>query len=120
MGGFGEPVIPGFLLKPMTAVKRSAGGYDASKGGQWMRDEGERAGFKGALLPMSNEDLQTGTQGGYTRSQQKIYTNGFSLEAGQTVEASDGEEYVVVTELTHTYIHGMRRYIVERKGERAQ
>jgi hypothetical protein len=109
-------MIPAFLLRPMSVQRRSGGFYDKERGGQWT--EGgklEIVPFLGSLLPMSNKDLLLAAQGAYTVNQQKIYTNGFELRAGETVTASDGKEYRVFTELDHTHIHPLRRYIVEGK-----
>jgi len=76
--------------------------------------------FSGALLPLNNEDLQRLPDGTSTANSQKIYTNGAALAPGQLVQDSlDGQTYTVGTELTHTPIHGMKRYVVTRKGAAA-
>ena len=87
-------------------------------GGQFVISDPVVIQFRGALLPLSNEDLEYAAQGGYTSDNQKIYTNNFILYDGEVVTASNGVDYVIITELTHTYIHNMRRYIVQIKGQR--
>lgn len=73
--------------------------------------------IKAALLPLNNEDLQRLPDGTSTVNAQKIYTNGETLDPGQLVQDSlDGQTYTVGTELTHAPIHGMKRYVVTKKG----
>ena len=73
--------------------------------------------FQAAILPMGNEDLRYAPEGTYTQNQQKCYTNGFSMDVGQIfTDTYDGKTYTVTTELTHSPIHPMKRYIVVQKG----
>lgn len=87
------------------------------EGGVYRESIRKLATFQGAILPLSNEDLQRLPDGTSTTNSQKIYTNGEALAPGQLVQDSlDGQTYTVTTELTHTPIHGLKRYVVNRKG----
>jgi hypothetical protein len=105
----------------MWRVDRIGGGHDQTKGGQFVPGTEKLVRFSGALLPMSEKDLRRLPQGTITGNQQKVYTNGFALNVGAEVKASDGLRYVVIKEYEYSQIHShFRRYIVERKGGAAQ
>ena len=113
---FAMPKIPGTVMDDMYLIVKTGGGYDSENGGQWIDGTPAQTKFSGALLPLSEEDLQRMPQGEYTTNQKKIYTNGFSLADGAEVIASDGHRYTVKRELQYGMLHQMKRYLVERKG----
>ena len=110
------PEIPGVIMRDMYRIDTCGGEYDRENGGHFSRGRERKVRFKGALLPLSEKDLRRLPQGTVTANQKKIYTNGFSLNVGSMVQASDGLRYTVIRELEYDGIHGMRRYVVERKG----
>lgn len=113
---FAMPKIPDAVMDDMWFIKKESGHYDSENGGQFVPGAESKVKFYGALLPLTEKDLQRMPQGTYTGDQQKIYTNGFVLPVGSTVLTQNGEIYIVKSDLDHGMIHPMRRYIVERKG----
>lgn len=113
---FAMPKIPDAVMDDMYLIVTAGGGYSSENGGQWTGDTTTQQKFSGALLPLSEEDLQRMPQGEYTTNQKKIYTNGFSLADGAEVIASDGYKYAVKRELEYGMLSHMKRYLVERKG----
>lgn len=113
---FAMPKIPGAVMDDMYLIVTTGGGHSSENGGQWVGGTPAEQKFSGALLPLSEEDLQQMPQGEYTTNQKKIYTNGFSLADGAEVIASDGHRYTVKRELEYGMLHQMKRYLVERKG----
>ena len=110
------PQLPRHLLRRFSCIEMSK---------EFLQDQGGISqeisriiiSFEGALLPINNEDLQYLPEGSYTVNSQKIYTNGAMLQPGQLVQDSlDGQVYTVFTELTHSPIHGLKRYVVTKKG----
>ena len=59
--------------------------------------------FKGAVLPLSNEDWKLLPEGSYTKNSQKLYTaDPVTLMPGQVVQDTfDGQRYTVKTMLAH-------------------
>ena len=110
------PVIPKKHMRDFFRidVKKE---FQQENGGIYKTVEAEESKLKGVLLPLNNEDLQRLPEGTATVNTQKLYTNGESLGVGQQVRDSlDNQVYTVETELTHLPIHGMKRYIVTKKG----
>ena len=119
MANFAKPQIPLGLLHGMTMTQTSVK-LDSGSGGQWRPDAPTATAFKGAVLPMANEDLEYMPEGTYTRNTQKLYTNAARLEVGSKfTDTFDGAIYTVVQELTHGPLHPMKRYAVEKKGAAA-
>lgn len=115
-----QPQIPRGLLHTMYDLK-AAGGYDQDRGGQWIPSrEPEKVPFQGAVLPVSDKDLQRELSGTVTDHSEKIYTNGYALRPGaQVYDPQSGMSYTVTQELGHNSIHPMKRYLVEARGEAA-
>lgn len=111
-----QPAIPGGLLHTMYEVT-AGGSYDQAKGGQWVPTEPTRTAFEGAVLPISNKDLQRSPQGTFSQFSEKVYTNGHPLLVGaQVYDPQTDTTYTVTQELGHNSIHPMKRYVVEAKG----
>ena len=114
-----QPMIPSGLLHTMYELK-TGGGYDQSRGGQWVPRTPEKIPFDGAVLPVSNKDLERGLAGTVTNLSEKIYTNGHALRVGAQVYDPDTDTtYTVTQELGHNSIHPMKRYLVEARGKAA-
>lgn len=110
------PKILGNLMRDFYSIDTKKEFFQ-DEGGIYKEVERIVSTFKGALLPLNNEDLQRLPDGTSTVNSQKIYTNGEILKLNQLVQDSlDNQIYSVGTELTHTPIHGMKRYIVTKKG----
>ena len=110
------PQIPGCLLHTMYEL-RVSGGYSKGQGGQFVPTPEARVPFEGAVLPVSDKDLQRSPQGTFSARSEKIYTNGHSLqEGGQVFDPQTGTTYTITKELGHNSIHPMKRYVVEAKG----
>jgi len=108
--------IPKHLLRCLYGID-IAKTFLQMEGGISVETERIMFAFDGAVLPLSNEDLQRLPEGTSTINSQKIYTNGEALTPGQLVKDSlDGQIYTVTTELTHNTIHGMKRYVVTRRS----
>ena len=75
------PQIPGCLLHTMYEL-RVSGGYSKGQGGQFVPTPEARVPFEGAVLPVSDKDLQRSPQGTFSARSEKIYTNGHSLQEG--------------------------------------
>ena len=110
------PQLPKRLMRDLYRIDVTKT-FLQDEGGISVEDERVALVFKGAVMPLSNEDLQRLPEGTSTINSQKIYTNGQELEPGQLVQDSlDGQTYTVTTELTHNPVHGMKRYIVNKRG----
>ena len=117
MTNFAKPQIPLGLLHNMRRIQ-PGGVHDSDNGGQWQPDlSPEVSVFKGAVMPLSNEDLQYLPEGTYTRLTQKLYTNSARVAVGATfTDTFDNATYTITQELTHGPIHPMKRYLVEARG----
>ena len=110
---FSGPRIPDALMHDMYELKRAGGGYSPKNGGQWVPGDEERVPFRGAVLPVNDQDA-----GSYTQYSRKVYTNGHALEAGgREYDPLDGTTYTVKQELGYGTIHPITRYLVEARGE---
>ncbi len=115
------PMIPGGLLHEMYELKKSGGHYDYEHGGQWVPGGEERIPFQGAVLPIGSKDLEREFIGAYTRTSQKIYTNGYAMQAGTRVyDPQENITYTVTQELGHNSIHPMKRYLIDAKEGSAE
>lgn len=111
------PKLPRNLLHDMYEVHTEGGCYDKKNGGQWKSGRTVKTKFQGVVMPLNNEDLQYMDSGTYTINAQKVYTNGHRLNVGaEFKDGYDSQIYTVKQELTHGPVHGMKRYMVERKG----
>jgi hypothetical protein len=116
---FAKPKIPDALMHTMQRLTVQVERQTA-KGGQWKPTPPATTTFKGAVLPLNNEDLQYLPEGSYTLNTQKLYTNGATVDVGQQfTDTYDGQTYTVITELTYGPTHPMKRYIVEKGGRAA-
>ena len=97
------PQLPRRLLHDMYEVHTEGGGHDKENGGQWK--------------PGRKVETKFQDSGTYTINAQKVYTNGYQLKVGAEFrDGYDGQLYTVKQELTHGPVHGLKRYMVERKG----
>lgn len=118
-GAWAGPQIPARLLHPFSRIVISRE-FRQEEGGVYKRTRTVTSGFMGVILPINNKDLQLLPEGSSTVDTQKIYTNGDILEVGQLVlDSQDNQIYTVITELSHNSLHGLKRYIVTRRGESA-
>ena len=114
------PVISGKIMRTFLkiTVKKE---FLQDEGGVYKNIETMSESLQAALLPLNNEDLQRLPEGTSTINSQKLYTNGEELGVGQQVRDSlDGKVYTVEVELTHNPIHGLKRYVVTKKGGAAR
>lgn len=118
---YAQPMIPEGLMHEMFELRKSGGYYDPENGGQWMPGETKKESFWGVILPVGSKDLERELIGSYTRTTQKLYTNGYHLPVGTRIY-DPGEEttYTVTQELGHNSIHPMKRYLVDSKEGAAQ
>lgn len=107
-------ILPNFVQSDMTELRRSPGVIDYGHGGQLRQEEPERIPFRGALLPLSTDDLRAAPQGTYTAMSRKLYTE-HSMAAGTQIEAA-GQVYTVTGVMDYGSIHPLKRYTVEHKG----
>lgn len=109
---YNTPRLPRALLHPLVAYAQVS---EPGPGGQFRQVTKAVSVFKGAVLPLSNEDWKLLPEGSYTQNSQKLYTDDpVSLKPGQIVrDTYDGQRYTVKTLLAHNSIHPMLRYIVE-------
>lgn len=114
------PQIPNFVMSQLVELRSGKPEYRADKGGQYLPGEPRRILFQGAVLPMSERDLQYMPQGTYTSDTRKLYTNRHELALGSKVmDLAAGATYTVEGELGYGEIHNMRRYILKAKKEAA-
>ena len=71
------------------------------------------AGSTGALLPLSEKDLQYAPQGTSARDSRKLYTEHALLLSSEIITGN--ERYSVTAELAYGGLHPLRRYILKRK-----
>ena len=110
-----QPQIPQPQMRPMTHITRTQGGHDPERGGQWIPGAEVPRRITGAILPLSDKDLQTAPPGTYTKDTRKLYTAA-AVEIGDEVKTQTGERYQVSGDLDHGAIHPMRRYVLQRAG----
>ena len=117
MFNIAQPQLPLGLLHDMKRIE-PGGQHDSENGGQWKPALNPATStFKGAIMPLSNKDLQYLPEGTYTLNSQKLYTNGEVVEVGaRFTDTHDGTTYTVTQELTHGPVHPMKRYLVETRG----
>lgn len=115
-GTWKGPQIPARLLRPFYRLDVQKT-FDQAAGGVYKTAGKSEISLRGTLLPLNNEDLQRLPEGTNTVNTQKLYTNGEELQVGQRVRDSlDDKVYTVITELIHNPIHGLKRYVVSKKG----
>lgn len=110
-------ILPGLVLTTCYELQRTAPTIDYANGGQYKPAKPVRMAFRGAVLPMSAQDLRYAPQGAYTVDTRKLYTDR-DLQPGCEVEAC-GATYTVTSSADYGYINGLKRYILERKGASA-
>ena len=108
------PRLPRALLHILTVSNRTFV-RDLEHGGQSKPVDDLITSFWGIVLPLSNKDWNLLPEGSYTQNSQKLYTDDpIEIKPGQIIrDTYDGQQYTVMTELTHNTIHPMLRFIVE-------
>jgi len=111
------PKLPRSLQIEMIWLRKDPPVLQVDNGGQYMPGQVTRIPFKGAVLPMSEDDLRRAPQGTYTANARKLYTDeSIPLRPGAEIEvAATGERYTVRGEMGYGTIHSLSRYIIERK-----
>lgn len=118
---FMQPSIPVTFMTEMEELRAAAAEYRPDMGGQSLPGEVTRVPFRGAVLPLSEDDLRRAPQGTYTAMSYKLYTNGHKLGVGSRVkDVLTGYEYTVTGELDHGNLATVLRYVIERKGTASQ
>lgn len=109
---YNTPRLPRALLHPLVAYEQVS---EPGPGGQFKKVMKAVLVFKGAVLPLSNEDWKLLPEGSYTKNSQKLYTDDpVTLKPGQVVrDTFDGQRYTVKTMLAHNSLHPLLRYVVE-------
>lgn len=105
-------ILPEFIQQDCWHIKRAK--PDLAAGGQYRPGAPERVPFRGAVLPMSTDDLRYAPQGTYTASSRKLYT-AYALPLGAEVDTGSGI-YTVTGSMDYGGIHSLNRYILERKS----
>lgn len=109
-----NPKLPNWTQQSCTELRYPEPVYDAEHGGQYRRGAPEEIAFHGALLPLSEKDLQYAPQGTSARDCRKLYTEHALLLSSEVI--TDGNEhYSVTAELAYGGLHPLRRYILKRK-----
>lgn len=118
---YAQPMIPAGLLHEMFEIKSSDGSYDFENGGQWIPGKEEKISFQGVILPIGSKDLERDFIGAYTKTTQKVYTNGYAMKVGTRIyDPQEDITYTVTQELGHNSIHPMKRYLIDSKEGAAQ
>lgn len=107
------PKLPGWTQQDCVELRYSQPVYDAAHGGQYRRGTPIEIPFRGAILPLSEKDLQYAPQGTTARDSRKLYTEHALLLSSEV--RSGGEQYSVTGELSYGGLHPLRRYILKRK-----
>ena len=109
--------IPNAMMINLVEVRPGKPVYRPDLGGQYLPGPDERISFRGAVLPMSEQDLRYAAQGTYTEDSRKIYTNEYIIKIGsKVIDEAENVTYTVQSELAYGKIHSMKRYIAVRKG----
>lgn len=117
---FPQPRIPGVLFHTLEHIIRTGGRHDPVRGGQWTPGEEQRVPFQGAVLPVSNKDLQYAPYGTFVGVTQKLYTNGYAMQPGaQVYDPLDGNTYTIKQELAYGPVHPLKRFALECKERSA-
>lgn len=106
--------IPPALQEDITELRRPDPVYDPDSGGQYVQQPAREIRFRGAILPLSTDDLRRAPQGTYTPNTRKLYTTHSLLPGSQIMAA--GQTYTVSGILDYGSIHPLKRYTIERKG----
>lgn len=104
-------ILPAFIQQDCWHIKRTK--PDLAAGGQYRPGVPDRVPFRGAVLPMSADDLRYAPQGAYTAGSRKLYTH-YTLPLGAEVDTGSGC-YTVTGCMDYGAIHPINRYILERK-----
>ena len=108
-------MIPDTIMIDISALRRSKAVYDPDNGGQYVQQPATEEHFRGALLPLSSDDLRRAPQGTYTANTRKLYAD-YTLTPGSQILAA-GQIYTVTGVIDYGGIHPLKRYTVERKGD---
>lgn len=101
--------------KTITLKEKEEGYYDRDTG-RYVEGTETLVEFKGAVLPLSNDDFVKNPNAGYTSDAKKLYTSKV-LENGQKVVVAT-EEYMVDAELKYPFIDDdFKRYYLRRVGD---
>lgn len=96
------------------ALYKTKGDYNES--GEYIEGTTEEINFRGAILPLSEDDFVRNPDAGYTRHDRKLYT-AQELKNGQTV-VWDNANWTIEGDLDYSYINKIfKRYYMVRRGD---
>ena len=98
---------------PVTIKRYGQGHYDYENGGVWVKGEEEIIDIEGAVVPLSNSDLNYGEGGTYSSEDRKIYTY-TEIGLGSKVTHKE-KEYTVQEGKDYTdFDNGLNLYFMKR------
>lgn len=97
----------------LQAIFKEEGYYDDY--GDYIEGTTTTKTFKGAVLPLSEDDFIKNPDSGYTKDDRKIYTE-LMLENGQTI-IWKGKPWTIEGDLDYDYINPtFKRYYITKRG----
>lgn len=111
---FTTPKLPNGIMKTLKKINVTGGAYSPTTG-LWVDGTPIEVSFKGAILPLSQDDLQYNDGGTYTRNDRKVYTYD-TLKKGQKIKDNNDVEYTVDSDSDYDYISSFKRYYIKRVG----
>lgn len=98
---------------PLTIKRYSEGYYDYKKGGKWVEGEEEIIDLEGAVLPLSNADLNYDEGGTYSKEDRKLYTY-IEVKIGEKVTHKEKEYTVQESRDYADFDIGLNIYFMKR------
>ena len=106
-------LVKKYSKTPFFILQESDGHYDFSQGGIWVEGTITETEQEGAVVPLSNQDLQYDENGTYTRKDKKIYTYN-NYDEGQKIKHIDNY-YTIQEKRNYTeFDDGLNIYLVRR------
>jgi len=109
-------LINKYSKTPVFYLEETEGYYDYSNGGVYVPGGVEPTKFEGAVVPLSNEDLNYDEGGTYTTQDRKLYTYN-DLKKGQKIEHKELVYTIQEKKDYSDFDIGLNIYFVKRVGD---
>jgi len=105
-----------YSKEPVYLLRVTEGYYDWEQGGIWIPSGEEEIEIKGAVVPLSNEDLQFDEGGTYTTEDRKLYCYE-EIDKGEKIKHKE-KIYTVIEKKDYSdFAKGLSIYFLKRAGD---
>ena len=109
-------LIKKYSKEPAYILRETAGYYDWEQGGMWVPGGEKEIEIEGAVVPLSNEDLQFDEGGTYTIEDRKLYCYE-EIDKGEKIKHK-GKIYTVMEKKDYSdFTEGLRIYFLKKAGD---